>query len=416
MNKKRLIIISLCAALAVSLTGCKKEEEASAPEETNDEIQAQEFFYRGTLLPVRSAEVYADKTGQIELCEAEVGDSVIEGQLLYKLDENGLYDDIDAARNSLEKSRISLATAQKNVDDLKVYAPASGILKDFDVKAGERVNTQTVGIIVDEANFTARVPFTAAQLEGISVGSTAEVTCDDTMGTVSGIVKRIYSQRNSSVPGAELYDVEISGKNLGGLTVGMAVSAQVNGIQSPITGTITEGTTTAVVSRGSGYAHKVNYEEGDYVKRGALIIDIENVNTSSALERAEIDVDDSQRRLNSLLDDEKKLKIYSPMSGVVTQRKKGERDTIASKSDSIMTISDTSILRTDITVSDSEALAKLSEGENIGLDCGDYGKVSALITDIDSETGVVSLSVTNDIGIAPGTVAAISTNGGEWNE
>ncbi len=415
MNIKRSICAVLAAAAVLGAASCKKDDENTSEAQPSPEQAASETVYSGVLEAASSAGVYADATGQILTCTADEGSYVSAGQVLYTLDGNGIEDDIATASRSLEKAKITLSTAQKNVDDLKVYAPASGILKDFTLKTGERVNTQTIGIIADESRYVARVPFTSDQLASISTGAAATVICDDMMSSMNGRVTRIYAERNTSVMGADLYDVEITGANSGGLPEGMAVSAEINGEQSPLPGYIDEASSAALVSRGSGNAKAVYYKEGDYVKAGALVVDVENDNTTASLRRAELDAADAQTRLDSLNADKAKLTIKAPISGVVTEKKKSERDTVSSKSDSIMTISDISSLTAEISVADDDAFGGLYEGMTLSADCGGYGTASATVESIDTETKTVTVRIVNTNNMPAGTIAAVSAVGGVWN-
>lgn len=92
-----------------------------------------------------------------------MGDTVSAGTLLYQIDDNGLSDTIATTKNAIAKSNIALSTAQENLDNLTVYAPASGILHNFTLKTGERVNASKIGDIVDESRLVAKVPFNEAQ-------------------------------------------------------------------------------------------------------------------------------------------------------------------------------------------------------------------------------------------------------------
>lgn len=404
--KKRFTAGIAAACMLLSLWGCGSEKTAADKKPAEKTEEPAYSTYSGILKAVREVKVYSDGTGQVLECSAQEGDYVEAGALLYKLDGNGIEDSIAAARNSVAKADISIRTAQENVDNLKIYAPASGVLKNFSIKTGERVNTTTIGLIADESRFVARVPFSQAQLESIRTGSSAVVTSSDLMSSVEGSVTRIYSERNTSVPGAVLYDVEITGTNSGGLFEGMGVSAVINGQESPVSGSITESDTTALVSRGSGNAKRVLAKEGDYVKRGTLLVELDNDSVTAALERAKIDKEDLERNLKSLLEDEKDLYIYAPISGVVTERKKEERDSISSKSESVMTISDTSKLTLTLTLSD-EDYTSLEEGDILDIECDGYGTVCGTAVS-KSEPSVICIEIENTAGIMPNTAAAVT--------
>lgn len=402
MKQKKILSILTAAALCVSLSACGKKQDDTAPSPTPETAASES--YAGVLRAAREVKVYSDATGEIIECNAKEGDFVQAGALLYRIDDNGLYDNIKTAENALQKSQISLNTAQKNQNDLRIYAPASGILKNFNIKTGERVNTQTIGQIVDESRLVAKVPFSEQQLSSISVGSSGKLISADLMSETPVQVTRIYAERNTSVPGAVLYDVELSGVNKGGLYNGMSVTAEINGLRSPISGSVIDADSVALVSKASGNARAVYAKEGDYVKKGALLVDIENANVSSSLQRAQIDKNDYEIKLNALRSDANNLSVYAPISGQITEKTKDLRDSIGSKSDSIMTIADTSSLLLDVTVS-AEDYKTLSQGQWIAVDCGEHGILDGTVTALDENIYGVTVEIANGLGI-PANIAA----------
>lgn len=405
MKQKTILSIITAAVLLLSLSSCGKQEEPAEPTPTPE--AARSVTYSGTLRAAREAKVYSDATGEIIECHAEEGDFVQAGAVLYRIDDNGLYDNIKTAENALQKSQISLNTAQKNQNDLKIYAPANGILKDFNIKAGERVNTQTIGQIIDESRLVAKVPFSEQQLSSISVGSAGKLISADLMSETPVNVTRIYAERNTSVPGAVLYDVELTGANKGGLYNGMSVTAEINGMSSPASGTIINADSVALVSKASGNARAVYAKEGDYVQKGALLIEIENANVSSSLQRAQLDKNDYEIKLNALRSDADNLSVRAPISGQVTEKTKGLRDSIGSKSDSIMTIADTSTLLLDVTVAEEDFTA-LMQGQQIAVDCGSYGVLDGTVASLNDSIFGVTVEIANGLGIPANTAAQIT--------
>lgn len=409
MKHTKIISVILAGAMCLTLASCKDKAEETAATPAPEEAKASS--YSGTLRAAREAKVYSGATGEIVECNAEDGDFVQAGALLYRIDDNGIYNSIKTAENALEKAQISLSTAQKNQNDLMIYAPASGILKDFNIKVGERMNTQTIGQIVDESRLVARVPFSQQQIASMSVGDRGTVVSADLMSETPVKVTRIYAERNTSVPGAVLYDVELTGANSGGLYNGMNVTATIGGMRSPASGTITDAEASALVSRSSGNARAVYAKEGDYVKKGALIVEVENANISSTLRRAQLDKDDYQIKLDALRSDAADLSVFAPISGQVVEKLKNIRDSVGSKSDSIMTIADTSSLVFSVTLT-GEDFGKLSLGQTVDVDCAGYGFVSGTVTTLDENIYGAEIEIVNTMGIPVNTNAQITISKG----
>ncbi|MDP4118546.1 MAG: HlyD family efflux transporter periplasmic adaptor subunit [Bacillota bacterium] len=419
MKKFLSIFMSMALILTFSACGGSKEtaskktvKESKTEQQTND--------YAGTLKAVSEAKVIPSGTGQIIECPYAVGDKVSKGDLLYKLDDNGIADNIATTKNSIAKADISINTAQENVNNLKVYSPANGILHDFSIKQGERVNATKIGAIYDESTALAVVPFNETQKNSINVGDAATVTSADLMSSVSGKVTRIYDARSSEVEGSALYDVEISLSNGGGLYSGLSVIAKINGMTSPASGIIKNADYASVVSRGSGNARNVYVKEGQRVKRGQLLLDIDNTSINATLSRAKLDRSDLSIKLASLEKDYANLFVYAPASGKITLMSKKLNDSIVSKSESVMTIADSSVLIMNLNVS-KNTLNKITQGMSVRLDVSGYEgeSVTGTVTEISDKEVVtgntkaysVKIEVENIYDIQPGTVANVNFGG-----
>lgn len=417
---KKIISVFLCLILTLSISACgkKNEEQVQKEKETQTETSG---AYLGTLKPISETKVIPQGKGQIIECPFETGDEVQAGDLLYKLDDNGLSDTIATEKNSLEKARLSVNTASENVKDLKVYAPASGILKNFTIKTGERVNASKIGDIADESKIIALVPFNEAQKSQIRIGDSAKVISAEYMSEVSGKVTKIYDAKADSIGGSNLYNVEITISNSGGLAEGKSVSALVtnsNGsFTSPVSGTLISADTVSVVSKGSGNAKTVYVSDGQRITKGQLLLEIENSSVTSALSRAKLDYSDRQIKLRSLEKDYNDLFVYAPASGVITSKSKKALDNITSNSDSIMTIADTSSLILEVNVTEKEA-KELTESRivTVTLSGGSEGTAEAVITNVNKTGAVngsskiypVTLTIDNSDGlIAAGTTASV---------
>lgn len=426
MRKKSMIAVLTACALLAPLAGCKnKDAEETAADATQPPAQEQQArVYFGTLKAMSETKVIPNGKGQVKQCPYEVGDHVEKGALLYTLDDNGMTDTIATTKNSMQKAEISIRTARENLENLKVYAPASGILQNFSVKSGERVNASRIGEIADESKLVAKVPFNAAQKEKIAVGDIAKVMSADFMRTVNGKVTRIYDAKAESIGGSILYNVEITVEGPGGLSAGQSVDAEVtnqNGtFSSPAAGVLEAAETVSVVSRGSGNAVRVSAKAGDYVKKGDLLVEMENSTVSSALERAELDKKDLEIKLARLEKNYADLFIYAPAGGEIIAKSKDTLDNITSNSESIMTIADTGTLVLQMET-DAETASRVAAGTKVGVVLSaDGGRTVPGVVQAAAASGVVSGSsrqypisvyVANDGTLKPGMAASVDFGG-----
>lgn len=393
-----LLMLLLCVSLMFTACGKDTQKKKTEPKKTETKT-VQEYF--GTLSAESKTEVIPEGKGEIEEASFEVGDKVKKGQLLYRLKDSGIADSIATTKNSITKADISIQTAQTNVNDLSIYAPASGILREFSIKNGERVNAATIGKIVDENKIIASVPFTASGRDKIKIGNSATVTSDDYMVSLSGTVTAVSDSRNGSVGGIAVYNVEITLSNPGGISDGMTAAAVVHtssgDVESASVGSFKDADYTAVISRQSGNAAAVYAENGDYVKKGQLLVKIQNDNVTSTLEKARLDRSDLDIKLARLNDNYSKLFIYAPADGTVIKKSKEVHDSIASTKDSVVTIADLTTLTAKISA-DEDVVKKIKTGDSVKLTVSGTDTVlSGKVKSIDEETVYVTVENTGDL-------------------
>jgi len=351
------------------MSGCEKKEEAAAPAEATP-TPTPPVKYTAVFQPKSEKKIIPNARGKIIKCPYEIGDNVSKGDLLYEIEDSGIADNIATTKNAVKKADISISTARDSNDDLTVTAPASGILHNFSVKKGERISAVTIGEIVDEKEIVAKVPFTKEQKSQISVGMSGYITSAEYMSSTPARVTRIYDAQTDSVGGAALYYVELTAGNQGGFnggdTVGAVVETGGGEIISPVSGYIEKKESVSVVSKGSGNVTEVTAKEGDYVTSGQVLVRLENSTVNATLERAELDKNDLEIKLRGLEEDLADLKIHAPMSGIVTSKSKSLYDSIASTSDSVMTVTDASQLTLNIDVAEKDK-DKFTEGMYVNI-------------------------------------------------
>jgi len=431
--KKIMPLFLIIGVVSFSLAGCsgkaEKTQNTTTASTKQEESTVKSNSYTGTLKAAHETKVIPKAKGQIIESNFNVGDKVNEGDLLFLIDDNGLSDTISTTRNSIAKSDLSIATANENLTNLKIFAPASGILHNFNLKVGERVNASKIAEVVDEQTLIAKVPFNESQLSKISIVDQASLTSSEFMASTTGTVTRIYDSRESTIGGSVLRNVEITAYNPGGFKTGLMVNAVIETssgiVTSPASGEVENSDTTPVVSRGSGNVKSVYVKDGQSISVGQLILEIENSNVNATLQRANLDRNDLDIKLRGLEQDFTDLKISAPTSGKITAKSKNKLDNITSNSESIMTISDINSLILNIDVNENDR-SNIKEGADITLKVNDENssKIIGKVTSV-SKTGKLSggskiypieITVDNKNNlIMPNTSVSISF-GGEDNE
>jgi Membrane-fusion protein len=431
--KKMIPLLLILSIFSFSSAGCSgknvsAQSNTSTSATSNEKVEEKDNSYSGTMKAINETKVIPKAKGQIEECFYNVNDKVNAGDLLFQIDDNGLSDTLSTTKNSISRADIAITTANDNLSNLRVYAPASGILHNFTLKVGDRINTNKIADVVDEQSLIAKVPFNEGQLGKISVGNSASLMSSDFMTSTTGTVTRIYDSRETTIGGSVLHNVEITAYNPGGFKTGSQINAVIStdsgDIYSPVSGKIEDGESLPVVSRGSGNVKSVYVKNGQKVSEGQLLLEIDNINVNATLQRANLDRNDLDIKLRSLEQDIADLKITAPSSGKITAKSKNKLDNITSNSESIMTISDTSSLILSINVNEDDA-AKLKVGDyiDVKIDDENSSKVQGKITSVSTGKIVggskifpveITIDNKNDLYL-PNTTASI-TLGGNDNE
>ena len=110
----------------------------------------------------------------------------------------------------MAKAQISLNTASQNVNDLRVYAPASGVLKNFNIKqASARKRKQNCGYR-RRSKIIALVPFNEAQKSQIRVGDNANVSGKRNICPPFPVRLQRYMTQKPTVSAEAHFNIEIT--------------------------------------------------------------------------------------------------------------------------------------------------------------------------------------------------------------
>lgn len=275
--RTRGIFTILSAALVLTSQACKKDNAKAAPAaptgmvvgpENITVVKAEEIrsgpAISGTLQPEEQATVRAEVSGAVLQTYAEQGQRVTSGQLLGRIDDSAIRDqvlsarsavttaknnadvaarqqarsealvkagaiaerDVELTRNQLSaaeaqlaNARAMLANAQKQLDKTSIHSPFSGIVSARQVSAGDVVSPGgALFTVVNPATMRLEASVPADQLSEVHVGAPVDFTVNGYPGRhFTGRVTRINPVAD---PSTRQVRIIVSLPNQNGLLVG----------------------------------------------------------------------------------------------------------------------------------------------------------------------------------------------------
>ena len=303
---------------------------------------------------------------------------------------------IQRQQNSINKTLLTAKDNAQNIQDLKVKAPASGILTDFDIKAGDTFKADKAGTIIDNDTFTATVPFNASQISKINIGDRADIVSALYMTKMEGTVTYKSNTPKSTSNGSILYDVEITLKNPGAVSGGISVGATVHtasgDVQSPESGALNNSKTTPVIPKVSGKVINVYVRNNQYVNKGDILFQIDDTEYRQAQEKTNLELEDLYLSLQTYNKQLENYNIKAPINGVVISRntKRGTLSKQPGSDASLMVIADTSKMVFNLEVDELE-ISKIELGQTANITpmpCPTklYGEVTKIANEGTSQT------------------------------
>ena len=447
---KPLIIIAILLVAAVVIgsvvtskgsAGVKQEEASTAKVETRD-IQYS-LSSSGTVDPLNSYNVTSLVDGEIVAAEFEEGDTVKEGQVLYRIDTDTADSKEETAQTSLDRAIEKLDNAKSDYQDAKkdlqdaqedyntandkygdpnFHSTESGIVKTLLVEEGDTIQAGTqIAAIYDNSSMILTIPFPAAEVDRSTVGKSAVVTIEATNETVTGKVTEVSSIEESLTGNRLVKQVKIQVKNPGGITTATKATAVIGSLSSSEEGSFSVLTDTIIVSDVSGDIKEVKVDEGTKVKEGDVLFtltaeSVKNMlasyttkrdNAKDALDQAsdniktcQESVEDAQKNLEDAVDAKADYSITAPISGVVISKNSLVGDNIRSAANTALcVIYDLSSLTFKMDVDELDVNnVKIGQSVNITADAFEDQTFTGTVTNISLESisnqGVTQYPVT----------------------
>ncbi|HQO43296.1 MAG TPA: HlyD family efflux transporter periplasmic adaptor subunit [Bacillota bacterium] len=380
--------------------------------------------------PISSSEKFtltSNVNGTLTKIYFQDGDKVNAGDLIFEIDDKDTQLQIKQIKNSIAQAEL---TRSSNISDLEagtVTAPIDGEIHDMQVKEGDNIsNNGTLFVITDKSELKLLVPFINTYRNRLSIGQKVAINAFDTErdelhrmeGTISGISTPGYTTSS----GAESYNVSIVIENNGSLKEGMIANASVyidgTEVKSSGSNTLSYLKNMTVRAPSGGTVSKLYAENGQNVKKGDILAELENKDLELAIKTNDLKLEDLNIQLQTA--EEKLLdhKIYAPFSGTLTLNDIEQGNSIK-QGDILGSIANYDIMEFSINVDELD-IAKIKEGQNVRVtidalpDTTDKplkGIVSKIAVEGTSSNGVSIYPVTIKIEKNEALKGSMSANG-----
>lgn len=387
LSKRNIAFITAGAVLVCAVGGYLIFNNKSKAANSSNVIQTDVVTYgdiksvitgEAAVEPYERFEIISMVSGDIVSSPYEVGDSVLEGDILYQFDTADALKSMQRQEISFEQSKNSLNNARSDYSEAKeklsVTAPCDGIISGLTIKKGNDVsNNQQIATVENTKDLEVSLPFTSAQINSIYVGQKANVSSSAHMSVVEGMVSSISSESSVQENGSQTYNVTIELENPGAFTEGLIVGGEIAGMQSPGYGTIKYSQSGNVKAEAAGTITAVNYANGDYVKKGAVIASISSDALSSqerSLTNSELSYKSAQLSMEETRDSLDDYSITSPISGTVITKNAKAGDTIdrTNSSTALMVVADISKLKFTMEIDELD-ISKVHESQAVDITC-----------------------------------------------
>lgn len=324
----------------------------------------------GTVEPNKQYSVISLVEGNVLEDTFEEGDTVEEGQVLYKIDSSDMEKTLEKANISYERAQMSYQDSLEAYSGLTVTAPISGRITEILVEKGGTISSGAkIAAIVDDAHLTAKVSFSTADVSSLYAGEPVTVTVENTFEQLSGSISKIYSSKRILDGYIEVTDVEVTVENPGALESGTYVTVNAGGVDS-YEGAAMEGSVEKVVtSKTSGMVSKIVASEGEYLSAGDAIVRLVNDSADDDLRSSQLSLRESQLSYESSQEQLDEYSITAPISGTVVEKSVKAGDTVESSSSGSTTlcvIADMSVMTFTINVDELD-IAQLEKGQEVSI-------------------------------------------------
>ena len=212
------------------------------------------------------------------------------------------------------------------------------------------------------------MPFNQSQISNIYVGQKAKISSSVHMSSVEGIVTHKDANPQAQTDGSSLYNVTISFENPGAFTTGLIVGGEIDGMISPGSGTVAYADEGKITTEIQGTIQSLNYSNGDYVKKGAVVATLSSKTISDEIENSALSYENAQLSMKQSQESLKDYSIQSPISGTVITKNAKAGDTIdkTNSTQTLMVVADISKLKFSLEIDELD-VSKVSVGQMVSI-------------------------------------------------
>lgn len=359
----------------------------------------------GTATAKESAAITLTAGGTVQEVLVTAGDVVTAGQPLYTIFSQDAQDQVDTARENLEKLNKDMADLQEEAANLTVRAPFAGKLQDVqkfqpdqEVSKGAAIAT-----LVNDKKLKLSLYFSYAYENDIKAGQSVSVSVPAVMRTFTGKVEKINKVSYISPEGAVHFEAVIVFDNPGTLTAGMDASAVMTTADGteiyPYENGKTEFYETRTITAKAsgpvtGQGNLLNYAN---VAEGEALLYLGSSTIDSDIRAKQGEITAAQDKLTEAQKGLDNFNAVSPIDGTVTSCTLTEGAEVKS-GDTVITISNTTTMVVAITVDDKN-IAFVQPGMTVDLTDWNSNTYTGTVTSINmsgatSQNGMTSYPVT----------------------
>ena len=161
----------------------------------------------GTFEYLSEKTITAENSGEIDALYVMQGSRVSNGTVLAHIDSSAVSDNLKSSKLSLKSAQLSRDNAQKKLEDYTITAPISGTVVMKNVKAGDKLDNQTMStemaVIYDMSSLECELSVDELYIKNVEIGQSVVITSDAVEG-------RRYS--------GQVTNVSVNGTTSGGVT------------------------------------------------------------------------------------------------------------------------------------------------------------------------------------------------------
>lgn len=221
MKAKKLMAMGLAVTLCVSATACGKNKETTQVSKVSVEVEnpqigelTSDTTYIGTVEPQQQVYVMPKLSGTVTQVNYKVGDTVKEGDVLFKIDDEAYQVQMDSAQAAYNTAQAGATAATSGARDLQNYQTEEQIRQ---LQKNLNDTYESKDDMEDDLDDTRDA------IKSMSAAKQAAQSDIDTLTKEIGVKEKEIADKKADDPNADVSDVE---KDLKGLYSDRALAQQ----------------------------------------------------------------------------------------------------------------------------------------------------------------------------------------------